>query len=132
MGILKRLPDLPFRPFDATRVDAADYAYRRLQSPDALLMVASYAATAVLAGAGGKDRAEENPGLPLALAAKTMGDAVVALKLGREEWRETKALCGYCQAATVISLASAALALPEAMRAARHLRTGRSGLTHLS
>lgn len=122
MGIIRRLPDLPSRYFDATRVDASDYAYKRLQTPDALLMVASYATTAILAGAGGKDRARTNPLLPIALAAKTIGDAAVALKLGREEWRENRALCGYCQAATLVSLASAALALPEAVNAVRSLR----------
>lgn len=126
MGIVRRLPDLPSRYFDATRVDASDYAYKRLQTPDALLMVASYATTAVLAGAGGKNRAETNPALPLALAAKTIGDAVVALKLGREEWKENRALCGYCQAATLVSLASVALALPEALRALKNLRVAPS------
>ena len=124
MGILKRLPDLPSKYFDATKVDASDYAYKRMQTPDALLMVASYATTAILAGAGGKDRAETNPALPLALAAKTVADAAIAVKLGREEWKENKALCGYCQAATLVSLASVALAVPEALRAWRALNSG--------
>lgn len=122
MGIIKRLPDLPFEYFDATKVDASDYAYKRLQTPDALLMVASYALTAILAGAGGKDRARTQPLLPLALAAKTVGDAVAALKLGREEWAENRALCGYCQGATLVSLVSVALALPEALQAVHTLR----------
>lgn len=45
----------------------------------------------------------------------------MALKLGREEWGENRALCAYCQVATACSLASAALALPEAADAARNL-----------
>jgi hypothetical protein len=97
MGILRRLPDLPSGIFDATKVDRSTYAYRRMQTPDALLMVASYAATAILAGAGGKDRARDNPAPPIALAAKTLYDVLIALKLGREEWQENRALCGYCQ-----------------------------------
>ncbi|KAA2236662.1 vitamin K epoxide reductase family protein [Salinarimonas soli] len=120
-GILRRLPDLPSKYFDATRVDASTYAYKRMQTPDGLLMVASYAVTAILAGAGGRDRARENPALPIALAAKTVYDAGVALKLGKEEWDENGALCGYCQAATLASLASVALALPEAVKAVDHL-----------
>lgn len=124
MGLLKRLPDLPMPPFDATRVDKADYAYKRLQTPDGLLMAASYAVTAILAGAGGKDRARENPALPLALAAKVTYDAAIALKLAREEWAETKALCGYCQAATLASLVSAVMVVPEAARAAGHAVAG--------
>ncbi|HEY8380900.1 MAG TPA: vitamin K epoxide reductase family protein [Microvirga sp.] len=121
MGILRRLPDLPSRYFNATKVDKSTYAYKRMQTPDALLMVASYATTAILAGAGGKDRARENPALPIALAAKVLYDLVIALKLGREEWQENRALCGYCQAATIASLISAGIALPEAAKAVRHV-----------
>ena len=124
MGVLRRLPDLPFEPFDATKVDAADYAYSRLDTPDGPLMVANYALTAILASAGGANRARTSPSLPLALAAKTLLDAASALRLAREEWAETRALCGYCQAATLASLASVALALPEAARAARTLAGG--------
>ena len=121
MGVFRRLPDLPLRLFDATKVDASDYAYKRLQMPDGPLMVASYAVTAALASAGGKDRVRDNPALPIALAAKTLYDVVVALKLAQEEWRENQALCGYCQAATVASLISAGIALPEAVRAVQHV-----------
>jgi hypothetical protein len=120
-GVLRRLPDLPVRPFDATKVDASDYGYKRLQTPDGLMMVASYAFTAILAGAGGRERGEESPALPIALLAKTLYDAALALKLGREEWADNKALCGYCQSATVASIASVALAVPEAARAIRSL-----------
>jgi uncharacterized membrane protein len=127
MGILRRLPDLPSTYFDATRVDASDYAYKRMATPDALLMVASYAVTAILAGAGGRDRAREHPALPIALAAKTVYDAGLALKLGKEEWDENGALCGYCQAATLASIASVALAVPEAVRAIDHLMGGSRG-----
>ena len=48
-GILRRLPDLPVRPFDSNRVNASDYAYKRLQVPDAFIMVGTYAVTAALA-----------------------------------------------------------------------------------
>src|SRR5947209_5546245 len=60
-GILRRLPDPPLPIFDASRVDASDYAYRRFQTPDGLMMLVSYAFTALLAGAGGKSRARNNP-----------------------------------------------------------------------
>ena len=121
MGVIRRLPDLPLRPFDASKVDASDYAYKRLQTPDGLLMVASYALTAILAGAGGANRARDNPALPIALAAKTIYDVGTALKLAQEEWADNEALCGYCQTATLASIASAALAMPEAARAVREL-----------
>lgn len=120
-GILKHLPDLPLPRLEADRVDASDYAYARLRTPDGLMMIVSYGLTACLVGAGGADRARRAPLLPLAMAGKVLGDAFFAVKLGQEEWRENKALCWYCQSATLASLASAALALPEAAKAARRL-----------
>jgi len=71
MGILRRLPDIPLWPFNATRVDAAPYAYKRLQTPDGVLMIGTYAVTAALVAVGGRDRAARSPALPLLLAAKT-------------------------------------------------------------
>jgi uncharacterized membrane protein len=43
------------------------------------------------------------------------------VKLGREEWAENKALCSWCQVATLVSAATVALTLPEAARASRAL-----------
>ena len=121
VGLIQRLPDPPVGPFDSDRVDSSDYAYSRLETPDGALMLVSYGVTAALAAAGGADRAERHPALPLALAAKAGFDAVTALQLAREEWNENRAFCAYCQAATLASLASFALALPEAGRAWRAL-----------
>lgn len=117
MGILKRLPDLPSRWFDATRVDASEYGYKYLQVPDALLMIANYAGTAILVGIGGKDRARYLPAAPLALTAKALADVATNLFLARQEWKYNKAFCGYCQSATIASLATVLLSLPEARRA---------------
>ncbi len=80
-------------------------------------MVVAYGVTP--ARPRGGNRAEEQPILPVARAAKTAMDVGTNLQLAREEWAENKALCAYCQTATLISLA--ALALPEAIRAARRL-----------
>ncbi|WP_102128382.1 vitamin K epoxide reductase family protein [Deinococcus planocerae] len=120
-GILKDLPDPP-GPFDSARVDASDYAYKRLMTPDALMMVVNYGVTAWLAAAGGKDRASDLPLLPVAMGLKIAGDALTSLELGREEWAQNKALCVYCQVATVASLASVVLAFPETRRALGNLR----------
>lgn len=122
MGMLRRLPDLPLRVFDASKVDASPYGYKRMETPDGLLMIANYAFTAILAGAGGRDRWRDQPWLPLALSAKTIYDAVTCLRLAREEWQDNKALCGYCQSATLASIASAVLSVPEAARAVQALR----------
>jgi uncharacterized membrane protein len=125
-GIVRHLPDPPLPYMDSDKVDASDYAYKRLQTPDAFIMLANYAFTAWLAAAGGKNRAEQAPVLPVLLGLKTVLDAATAVELGREEWQDNKALCAYCQVATLCSFISVALAVPETLRAARHL-LGRDG-----
>lgn len=76
-GLLKRLPDiLPGGIFDAEKVDSSDYAYKQLQAPDGTLMAVTYGVTAALVAAGGKDRALDNPALPLAAAGKALYDLV--------------------------------------------------------
>ena len=120
-GIIKELPDPPLSIFDSDRVDASNYAYSRLETPDGFMMLANYAITGWLAGAGGKDRARENPILPIAMAGKIFVDTVASLELAREEWSENKAFCAYCQVATLCSALSLLLALPEAITATQHL-----------
>lgn len=120
-GVIKHLPDPPVGPFDSDRVDASNYAYKRLNSPDGPAMLVSYGITAWLAAAGGMERAQHLPLLPVAMGLKILGDLAVAVELGREEWAENQALCAYCQLATLASLASVAIAAPEVVRAARAL-----------
>jgi uncharacterized membrane protein len=120
-GIIKHLPDPPIGPFDSDKVDASDYGYKRLDTPDALPMMVTYGLTACLAGAGGIRRASQQPLLPVAMGLKTLFDVANTLFLGREEWKENKALCFYCQVATVASIASLALAVPEAVKGAKQL-----------
>ncbi len=116
-GIIKRLPDPPLPLIDSNKVDASDYAYKRFQTPDAVMMIVNYGLTAWLASAGGKDRAKTNPALPLMLASKTLVDSISCVELGREEWKENKAFCFYCQIATLCSFATLALSIPEALKA---------------
>ena len=92
-----------------------------MDTPDALLMLLTYSVTAILAGAGGKNRAQTNPVLPIAMGIKTLADTALNLKLAQEEWQDNKALCFYCQTATVVSAVSTVLAFPEAVKAVRKL-----------
>ncbi|MBW4618372.1 MAG: vitamin K epoxide reductase family protein [Cyanosarcina radialis HA8281-LM2] len=121
-GIVSHLPDPPGQElFNADKVDASDYAYSRFKSPDGPIMIVNYALTAWLAAAGGLDRARRNPLLPIAMGVKVAIDSFISLKLAREEWNDNKALCEYCQVATVCSLASLVLAAPEIVLASRVL-----------
>ncbi|UOR06605.1 vitamin K epoxide reductase family protein [Hymenobacter aerilatus] len=120
-GIIKHLPDPPLDVFDSDKVDASDYGYKRLDTPDAAPMMITGALTATLAAAGGMERATTTPWLPVAMGVKTVVDVVTNLTLAREEWKENKALCFYCQASSVAALAALALAMPETVKAAKNL-----------
>ena len=125
-GILRDLPDPPLPGLDSSRVDASDYAYKRLESPDGAIMVANYAFTTWLASMGGAKRSDDRPWMPLLMGAKLAYDAFTTVKLTQEEWQENKALCFYCQVATVASWVALGLALPEVKRSANQLIKERS------
>lgn len=119
-GMTRRLPDiLPGDIWDAEKVDASDYAYANLQSPDGPAMLVNYGLTAMAISAGGKDRARQNPALPVAAAAKAAADFALCSAMAVKEWRENQKLCSWCQVATVISAATLAVTLPEAVKALR-------------
>ena len=120
-GIIPHLPDPPLSVFDSDKVDASDYAYQRLQMPDAPAMLITAGITASLAAAGGQDRARQLPWLPVALLGKTLLDLVTNVQLGREEWQTNKKLCFYCQTSTLAATIAAGLAVPEAIKAAKTL-----------
>lgn len=123
-GLLRHLPEPPLPRLDSDAVDASGQAYQLLQTPDAALGLASYAATLALAGMGGRDRAVDRPWLPLALAAKTVLDATSGVYLALEQGTRHKRFCVWCLVAAGSSLAMVPVALPEARTAWRHLRRG--------
>lgn len=117
-GLIKRLPDiLPGAIFDAEKVDASDYAYQTAQMPDGVQMLTNYGLTAMAIAAGGAARSSQNPALPLVASGKALFDVVICGALAVAEWRENRKLCSWCQIATVLSVATLALSLPEARRA---------------
>ncbi len=121
LGILSRLPDLPFAKFETNRITTSDTAYARLETPDGVLGLGNFAATLGLAAMGSPERATEQPLIPLALAAKTMFDVAMACSLLIKERKEFHALCLWCLLACSTTVASAGLALPEARAAWRHV-----------
>lgn len=80
MVIIKHLPEPPLPGLDADRVDASAEAYSRFSTPDGVLGPGNYAVTMGLAAMGGKDRAQQQPWLPLLLAAKVVFDTSQAIR----------------------------------------------------
>lgn len=125
MGIIRHLPEPPLPRMDADKVDASGDAYAVLSTPDAVLGLVSYAVTAWLASVGGEDRAQTHPWLPLALAGKVTGDAIVGGKLTIDQWTNHRAFCFWCLIGAGASAASVPLVIPEARAALRQLQPGR-------
>jgi uncharacterized membrane protein len=121
-GLIRHIPEPGLPGLDADKVDASPEAYSKLSTPDALLGLGSYAATAALAAMGGEDRGDRRPWIPLALAGKIGFDVVQASILTLDQWVKHRSFCSWCLLATAATLASAPLALPEAVRAVRSLR----------
>lgn len=121
-GLIKKLPDPPISVFDSSKVDASDFAYKRFQTPDGVMMLANYGLTMWTAAAGGANRAQTHPVLPLLMAAKTLSDCATTAKLSSEEWQENKKLCFYCHVATACTVASAVLSMREAAKGWKNLR----------
>ncbi len=117
MGIIKHLPDPPLPYIDSDKVDASAEAYSYFATPDAVLGLTSYGMTMVLAAMGGKDRATEQPWLPLALAAKVALDALQAGRLTIDQWTKHRAFCIWCLLAAGTTFASVPLVVPEARAA---------------
>jgi uncharacterized membrane protein len=121
-GLLRHLPEPRLAIFAADRVDAAGEAYQVGKTPDAALGLLSAAATAVLAGMGGRDRSARRPWAALALAGKTAADAAMALVLLAEQLTKHRRLCSWCTLAAVAQIATFPVALPEARAAWRRIR----------
>ncbi len=117
MGIIRHLPELPLPKLDADKVDASAEAYAKLETPDAVLGLGSYAATMTLAAMGAADRARTQPWLPLALAAKVGFDVLQAGKLTVDQWTKHRAFCSWCLLAAAATFAMAPLVVPEAREA---------------
>lgn len=119
-GIVKHLPDPPIGGFDSDKVNSSDTAYA-LGVPDGTLSLASLAANIPLAAFGGENRAEEQPLIPLAIAAKSTVEAVVAGWYFYQMPTKEKAWCGYCILGAAANFGIAALTLKEAKRAWKNL-----------
>lgn len=121
LGLIEHLPDPPAPGLDSDAVVGSDEAYSRLDAPDAVLGLGSYALTLGLAAAGGEDRAACRPWLPLAMGAKVALDAALAGRLALGQWPRHKALCPWCLLAAGASFAALPLAAPEILEAWNNL-----------
>lgn len=121
-GLLRRVPEPPLGFLDADRVDASGEAYQFLKTPDASLGLISAALTLVLAGMGSDRRSQQQPLIPLALAAKAVLDAAFGVFLTLEQGTKHRRFCSWCLLAAATNVATVPQVLPEAAAAWATLR----------
>jgi hypothetical protein len=121
LGIFKRLPEPSLPILDAEKVNGSPEAYQLLNTPDAVLGLGSYAATLGLVAIGGANRAQSKPWIPLALAAKSGLDSLLAAVLTRKSWTHFRAFSLYNLVTALCSFLIFPLILPEAKAAWRKL-----------
>ena len=119
LGVIKSLPEPPLPGLDAEKVNGSAEAYQLLEMPDAVLGLGSYAATLGLIAMGGADRAETQPYLPLALAAKAGLDTFQAAALTRKSWVNFRAFSLYSLVTVAATFLALPTVLPEAWAAGR-------------
>jgi hypothetical protein len=121
VGVIKHLPEPPLPGLNADKVDASAEAYSRLSTPDGALGLLSYGITVGLAAMGGQNRAQKQPWIPLALAAKVTFDLSQAIRLFIDQKTKWKAFCSWCLLAAGTTLATVPLVIPETYAALRQL-----------
>jgi len=74
-----------------------------------------------LAAMGGQNRAQEQPWIPLALAAKVAFDVSQAIRLFIDQKTKYHAFCSWCLLAAGTTLVTVPLVIPETYAALRQL-----------
>lgn len=110
-GVIRRLPELPFKAFDSNKVNAAPKAYR-MGAPDATVTTLVYAANMVLATAGGTEASGRKPVHDVLLGCTIAANAAGAVYYLNDMFFKQKKVCPYCIAGAAINIASAAIAIP--------------------
>lgn len=110
-GVIKKLPDLPFDIFDSNKVNASKSAYQ-FGVPDGPVSAAAYAATMVLAAAGGSEQSGRKPVMDTLLGATIAGNAAGAVYYLYDMLFKQKKICLYCLTGAAINIASAVIAAP--------------------
>ena len=119
-GVIKKLPELPFKAFDSNKVNAAPAAYA-MGAPDATISALVYACNMVLATAGGTERSGRKPVHDVLLGVTIAGNAGGALYYLYDMIFKQKKICPYCIAGAAINITSAIIVAPLALKGIRKL-----------
>lgn len=112
LGVIRSLPDLPGRLFDSNRVNASPKAYA-FGVPDGTVGALAYAATLVLAGAGGTRETGRPVWVDHLLAATVAAGAAAGAHYLYDMAKNQKRACPYCITGAALHFGMLALVVPE-------------------
>lgn len=119
-GVIKKLPDLPFKAFDSNKVNAAPDAYM-LGAPDGAVSALIYAATMVLATWKGTKKSGRKPIHDVALGAAIAGNAAGAIYYMNNMLFKQKKLCIHCLVGALNNFAEAIIIAPTVIKSIKKL-----------
>ena len=119
-GVIKRLPDLPFKIFDSNKVNKSPQAYA-MGVPDGPVSAAVYAATMILATAGGTESSGRKPIADVMLGGAVLGNTAGAVYYLYDMIFKQKKVCLYCVTGAVINIASAVIIAPVVIKGIKKL-----------
>lgn len=119
-GIIKRLPEIPFKVFDSNKVNAAPDAYK-MGAPDGTVSAVVYASTMVLASAAGTEASGRKPIADVLLGGAVAGNAAGAAFYLYNMIFHQKKICLYCLTGAAINFASAAIIAPTVIKSLKKL-----------
>jgi len=123
-GVIKRLPELPFKSFDSNKVNAAPDAYK-MGAPDATISAWLYATNMVLATAGGTESSGRKPVHDMLLGGTVAANAGGALYYLYNMVFKQKKVCPYCIAGAAINISSAVIVAPVVLKSIKKLLSKR-------
>lgn len=121
-GLIRHLKDPPLKDFHSDKVNSSDTAYG-WGMPDAPISIVSHSVNMALATAGGDERAEKQPWIPLAAtAAAALPAATSAKYLFYQMPVREKGWCPYCIVDALTHIATFGFTLWESYKAVRKVR----------
>ena len=119
-GVIRRLPDIPYREvFDTNGINTSKTSYT-MGVPDAVVSTVMLTMKTALATAGGSEKASRKPVLDILLGAVSLGHALGAGAMTYNMVFIKKKICVYCATGAGLIFSIAAVIAPTAINGAKN------------
>jgi uncharacterized membrane protein len=120
-GVIRKLPDLPYRAvFDTNGINTSKTSYG-MGVPDATMSTVMHALEMALATAGGSQKASRKPVFDILLGGVVLGHALGAVRMTYNMFFRKKKICLYCLTGAALIFSSATIIAPGVLRSAKKM-----------